>query len=106
MEQRYEIIRAKYYVFRDGSRANSLSSELRWVERFSPAIRAAALGRRTNQELVTLSDVDRLQAARPEERSRAGRGDGSLSESVVGVVRGVAEVGRQWNLSLGWGGNE
>lgn len=104
MEQRYEVARAKYYVSRDDSRANPLSSELRWVEQFSPAIRAAALGRRTNQELVTLSDIDRLQAARPEERPRVGRRDGSLSGSMVDVV--VAEVGRQWNMSLGWGGNE
>ncbi|EEP76172.1 predicted protein [Uncinocarpus reesii 1704] len=107
LERRYEIIRVEH-------RPPDFPTETEWIRRFAPAIKAAALGRRKG-ETVTTVDITRgadMLAGRDdthaerERRQRMDRGEATWADSVVGVVRGVSEVARHWDTSLGWGGDE
>jgi hypothetical protein len=48
---------------------------------------------------ATASDSER------ERRERVDNGSGGFVDNVVGLVRGVSEVGQDWRMSMGWGAN-
>ncbi|PGH02531.1 hypothetical protein AJ80_08842 [Polytolypa hystricis UAMH7299] len=120
LERRYEVVNVDWYAARVGTYACGMSEE-EWVAFFAPAVRAAALGRRqcANQEVITplearqMAEAEARQGifamaeseAERERRERINRGEGSWADSIVGVVRGVSEVRREWDQVAGWGGH-
>jgi hypothetical protein len=130
LEKRYEIVDSSWYASRaveDSAghlRARTYahgSDEHALGEFWAPAVKQAAWARRTNGEIVSREDAQRLQGltteqllrgtvesetqAEIERRQRLQRGEGSFVDSVVGLARGVNEVRQEWNMSMGWGGN-
>ncbi|QKX55113.1 uncharacterized protein TRUGW13939_02205 [Talaromyces rugulosus] len=129
LERRYEVVDSTWYAshgaeaHRDYSMARQYAQgrdENTLGEFWAPAVKQAAWARRTNSEIVSLADAERLQGltteqlllgvsadteAEVERRQRMQRGEGSFLDSVVGLARGVSEVRQEWNISMGWGGN-
>ncbi|OAX80023.1 hypothetical protein ACJ72_05649 [Emergomyces africanus] len=120
LEKRYEPITATWYAWYDEVYACGLS-ESRWLEVFTPVIKRSVLARAKDGEVVGLEEaqgareeanrVARGEVGRTESesemerRQRMQRGQGNWADSLVGVVRGVAEVGREYNQAAGWGGD-
>ncbi|KAI2246574.1 hypothetical protein LOZ11_005100 [Ophidiomyces ophidiicola] len=114
LERRYEIVRVEHHVSRGSVYASPGGSEGGWVAMFSPAIKAAALGKRTG-EVVTKADIPRgeemlrdvqSQQLEQERQDRMIRGEATWADWVVGIVRGLSDMTRQWNTDRGWGGDE
>ncbi|EEH19507.1 hypothetical protein PABG_01826 [Paracoccidioides brasiliensis Pb03] len=120
LEKRYEPITAIWYARYDEEYACGLS-ETAWLEFFTPVIKRSVLGRARDGEVVGLEEAksareeasivargegQRLESeAERERRERVQRGQGGWADSLVGVVRGVAEVGMEINQVTGWGGD-
>ncbi|CRG91608.1 hypothetical protein PISL3812_08658 [Talaromyces islandicus] len=130
LERRYEVVNSSWYAScteedsTGHSRARTYAhgrDEHALGEFWAPAVKQAAWARRTNGEIVSRDDAQRLQGltteqllrgtvgsdsqAEIERRQRMQRGEGSFVDSVVGLARGVNEVRQGWNMSMGWGGN-
>lgn len=104
---------AKCYAF--GRDESSLA------EYWAPAVKQAAWTRRQGDgELLTRMDADRLRGystqqllglrtsdsdAERERRARVDNGEAGFVDNVVGLVRGIGEVGQDWRFSMGWGAN-
>lgn len=43
--------------------------------------------------------------AEQERRARVNRGEGGFVDGVIGLARGISEVGQDLRLSMGWGAN-
>ncbi|CAG8898771.1 unnamed protein product [Penicillium egyptiacum] len=128
VEKRYEVVHtrwnaslvpesdsplAKCYAF--GRDESSLA------EYWAPAVKQAAWTRRHGQgNLLTRMDADRLQGystrqllglraassdAERERRERVNNGEAGFADNIVGLVRGLGEVGQDWRFSAGWGAN-
>ncbi|KKZ68242.1 hypothetical protein EMCG_06065 [[Emmonsia] crescens] len=120
LEKRYEPITAAWYAWYNGEYACGLSEE-KWLALFTPVIKRSVLARAKDGEHVGFEEA---HAARQEENTIAGRGvgrpesesemerrermqrgQGNWADSLLGVVRGVAEVGVAYNQAAGWGGD-
>ncbi|KAJ5372771.1 hypothetical protein N7517_004777 [Penicillium concentricum] len=128
MEKRYEVVHtrwnaslipesdsplAKCYAF--GRDESSLA------EYWAPAVKQAAWTRRHGEgNLLTRMDADRLQGYSTQQllglraassdteldrRQRVNSGEAGFVDNIVGLVRGIGEVGQDWRLSAGWGAN-
>ncbi|KAJ5733413.1 hypothetical protein N7493_002199 [Penicillium malachiteum] len=130
MEKRYELAHTRWYSSIDCPlNETGLNKEyargrdeatlgLFWA----PAVKRAAWSRRCGEgDTLTRMDAERVQglsleqllgvrqqtdsAAEVERRQRINSGNGGFVDHVVGLVRGVGEVGQDWRLSMGWGDN-
>ncbi|EEQ88310.1 hypothetical protein RJZ56_000465 [Blastomyces dermatitidis] len=120
LEKRYEPVTATWYAWYNEQHACGLS-EAMWLNVFTPVIKRSVLARAKDGEMVGLEEAqgavyEAERVARGEvgstesesereRRERMQRGQGSWTDSLVGVVRGVAEVGREYNQAVGWGGD-
>ncbi|EAS35720.3 uncharacterized protein CIMG_01074 [Coccidioides immitis RS] len=114
LEKRYEIVRVEHHVSRGGVYSSPGGSENDWVQTYTPAIKAAALGRRQG-EVVTTADIPRARdmfmnrldsESERERRQRIDRGEGTWADSVVDLVRGLSEAAHRWNVNQSWGSDE
>ncbi|KAJ5160369.1 uncharacterized protein N7482_007373 [Penicillium canariense] len=128
MEKRYEIARTRWNASLDPGTSSSLvkcyahsRNESALAEFWAPAVKQAAWTRRSgDNNLLTRLDAERTQGmsteqlinfrpresdAELERRERVARGEGGFMDSVVGLARGISEVGQDWRFTMGWGAN-
>ncbi|PGH09174.1 hypothetical protein GX51_00928 [Blastomyces parvus] len=120
LEKRYEPITATWYAQYDEIAACGISESM-WLTIFSPVIKRSVLARAKDGEIIGIEEARVAQAeeerlargeagrmeseSERERRERLQSGQGNWADSLVGVVRGVAEVGREYNQAVGWGGD-
>ncbi|KLJ06683.1 hypothetical protein EMPG_17821 [Blastomyces silverae] len=118
LEKRYEPITATWYAQYDEQPACGLSESM-WLNLFTPVIKRSVLARARDGEMVgieeargAMDEAERVargesteSESERERRERMQSGQASWTDSLVGVVRGVAEVGREYNQAVGWGGD-
>ena len=128
MEKRYEVVRTRWnaslILESDSPLATCYAfgrDESSLAEYWAPAVKQAAWTRRHGEgNLLTRMDADRLQGystrqllglrvassdTERERRERVNNGEAGFVDNIVGLVRGLGEVGQDWRLSAGWGGN-
>ncbi|PGH15018.1 hypothetical protein AJ79_02700 [Helicocarpus griseus UAMH5409] len=121
LERRYEPITATWYARDENGEYACGLDEAGWLEFFAPVVKRSVLSRAKDGEVVGLEEARgarqeaervargevgvRESEAERERRERLNRGQGGWTDSLVGVVRGVAEVGMEWNQAAGWGGD-
>ncbi|KAJ5180178.1 hypothetical protein N7492_003388 [Penicillium capsulatum] len=127
MEKRYEVVDTRWYACLLPDPNSGLAcyarnrNEAELGEFWAPAVKQAAWSRRRGDcNVLTRLDAERLHGvgteqllglrggdseAEQERRARVNRGEGGFVDSVVGLVRGISEVGQDWRLSMGWGAN-
>ncbi|KAJ5370428.1 uncharacterized protein N7496_006520 [Penicillium cataractarum] len=128
MEKRYEIAFTRWNASLDPNTESSLvkcyarnRNESALAEWWAPAVKQAAWTRRSgDNNLLTRLDAERVQGMsteqlinfRPQEscaeierRERMARGQGGFIDNVVGLARGISEVGQDWRFTMGWGAN-
>ncbi|KAJ5880852.1 uncharacterized protein N7473_011905 [Penicillium subrubescens] len=128
MEKRYEIAFARWNASLDPQADSSLvkcyaqhRNESALAEWWAPAVKQAAWTRRSgDNNLVTRLDAERMMGmsteqlinfrpreseAELERRGRVARGEGGFVDNVVGLARGISEVGQDWRFTMGWGAN-
>ncbi|EER41548.1 conserved hypothetical protein [Histoplasma capsulatum H143] len=112
MEKPFEPITATWYARYNEEHACGLSEAV-WLELFTPVIKRSVLARAKDGEMVGLEEarVARAEADRAAgvEVGRAGSEleaesrPRNWADSLVGVVRGLAEVRQEYNQAAGWG---
>ncbi|KAJ5286977.1 hypothetical protein N7478_002663 [Penicillium angulare] len=128
MESRYELVHTRWHssvsfdmtgLSKEYARGRD---EATLGEFWAPAVKRAAWSKRCGQgNTLTRMDAERVQGltqnqllgleqrtdseAEQERRGRINNGNGGFMDHVVGFVRGVGEVGQDWRLTMGWGGN-
>ncbi|KAF7719386.1 Uncharacterized protein PECH_004880 [Penicillium ucsense] len=128
VEKRYEIASARWNASLIPEWGNGLvrifaqgRDESALAEWWAPAVKQAAWTCRSDRDnLLTRLDAERMQgmttaqivntrtqdsAAESERRQRVARGEGGFVDNVVGLARGISEVGQDWRFSTGWGAN-
>ncbi|KAJ5689035.1 hypothetical protein N7462_003427 [Penicillium macrosclerotiorum] len=128
LEKRYEVAYAQWNAALDPGSATGLAkcyargrNEAALGEFWAPAVKQAAWSRHCGEaNLLTRLDAERLQGMTTEQivnfrtstsdeeldrRARIARGEGGFVDNVVGLVRGIGEVGEAYRLSVGWGAN-
>ncbi|KAK2740519.1 hypothetical protein FQN55_008862 [Onygenales sp. PD_40] len=126
LERRYQPIHATWYAWCEERYACGMNEEA-WLVCFENLVRESVLGRARDGEMVgyreavgaNRREVVRREGGEVEEevrqeteaerqrRERVERGEGNWADSLVGVVRGVAEVRRDFGQRRdgGWGGD-
>lgn len=128
VEKRYEVAQTQWHASLLSDPNSSLAKcyarnrdETELGEFWAPAVKQAAWSRRQGDcNVLTRLDAERLHGmgteqllgfrggdseAERERRARVDRGDGGFVDGVVGLARGISEVGQDWRLSMGWGAN-
>ncbi|CAG8187982.1 unnamed protein product [Penicillium nalgiovense] len=128
MEKRYEVVHTRWNASLVPESDSPLAKcypfgrdESSLAEYWAPAVKQAAWTRRRGEgNLLTRMDADRLQGystrqllglrgagsdTERERRERVNNGEAGFADNVVGLVRGLGEVGQDWRFSAGWGGN-
>ncbi|KAJ6006509.1 hypothetical protein N7451_004453 [Penicillium sp. IBT 35674x] len=128
LEKRYELVHTRWHssisldphsgLVKDYARGRD---EATLGEFWGPAVKRMAWSQRCGQgNTLTRMDAERVQGldtdqllgiqrgdseAERERRERVNRGDAGFVDHMVGLVRGVGEVGQSWRLTAGWGAN-
>lgn len=128
MEKRYEIAFTRWNASLDPDTDSSLikcyaqnRNESALAEWWAPAVKQAAWTRRSgDNNLLSRLDAERVQGmtteqlinfrpreseAECERRERVARGQAGFVDNVVGLARGISEVGQDWRFTMGWGAN-
>ncbi|KAK2809473.1 hypothetical protein FQN50_003741 [Emmonsiellopsis sp. PD_5] len=126
LERRYEPIHATWYAWYHDQYACGMDEEA-WLGFFENVVRETVMGRGRGGEVVGFreavganrrrervergegveEEVRQETEAERQRRERVERGEGNWADSLVGVVRGVAEVRRDFGRRSdgGWGGD-
>lgn len=128
LEKRYEVVQTRWHASLLADRETGLRKyyarsrdETELGEYWAPAVKQAAWSRRQGEcNVLTWQDAERLQGlsaerllglrgadseAEQERRARVDRGEGGFVDSIVGLARGISEVGQDWRMNMGWGAN-
>ncbi|XHF99735.1 hypothetical protein AWENTII_003225 [Aspergillus wentii] len=109
LERRYEVVRSVWYSSRDVKDSRHPAGwrkvyacghdENALADLWGPAVTQAAWERRLYGDVLSEQEVERLLRAGRERRERRGI---VIDPLVLGMVRGVGQVGR-WDMTWGWG---